>query len=64
MRADAGAASGCGWFGRFGGAAVFGGDALGFFELVFEDVMRQAASTGVPWSTSSRAGGDAQLVAG
>lgn len=26
--------------------------------------MRQAASIGVPWSTSSRAGGNAQLVAG
>jgi len=34
---------------------VPGVDALGFFELVFKDDDEQAASIGVPLSTSSRA---------
>jgi hypothetical protein len=39
----------------FGGAAVFGVDALGLFELVFEDDDAAGGLDGVPWSTSSRA---------
>ena len=49
----------------FGGAAVFGVDALGFFELVFED--DDAAGRldgGALVDQFPGAGGDAQLVAG
>jgi hypothetical protein len=41
--------------GGFGGATVLGVDALGFFELVFEDDDAAGGLDGSSWSTSSRA---------
>src|SRR5690242_21453215 len=50
---------------RFGGAAVFGVDALGFFELVFEDDDAAGGlDRGALVDEFPGAGGDAQLVAG
>jgi hypothetical protein len=47
------------------GAAVFGVDALGFFELVFEDDDAAGGlDRGALVDEFPRAGGDAQLVAG
>ena len=41
------------WVGCLCGAAVFGVDALGFFELVFEDDDAAGSLDGGPWPTSS-----------